>query len=312
MMSSAAQAGQAMTPEAPLPPPAGVVGSSPAFSDVSFDLRKGQAVCAGSGSLAWMRGDVVMTNSSMGGIVSGVRRLLAGEDMVINTFEGGDAGGSVCFAGIVPGDVVEILVRAGEVWTLTRGGALCWDPWVSVTSKFSARGIIPLGTEEGFVLPTATVDGGKDGRLWVSAFGGFETHVLSPGERLFVDNGMFLASTMEWETQNPAGGVFQSWYSGEGFGMGFTGDGKGVVYTQNRNFNHFCAIVAPSELTATEAALTGAAALLGPGEGEGAGGAGTPPQGDDGGDDDGDGGGGDDGGDGGGAELPLPDPEDFL
>ena len=240
-------------------------GGQPAFADVTFRLEKGQSVSAGAGCMAYMRGAVDLDSAAVeGGLANAAGRAMANESFVINTFRGLDAGGSVCFAGDVPGDILEIAVQPGETWTLTRGAALCWDPWVSISSKFSARGIIPIGTDEGFVLPTASVapaapDGGpaKAGRVWLSAFGRFEKHVLKDkDDTLLVDNGIMLATTLQWETGRAAKtGLFKSWWSGEGFGMLYTG--PGVVYTQNRNFGQFRAIVAPLQPTVAQGVAGG-------------------------------------------------------
>jgi hypothetical protein len=88
--------------------------------------------------------------------------------------------------------------------------------------------------------------------MWVSAFGRFQKHELAAGETMVVDNGIMLASTLDWELASVAGGMFRSWFSGEGFAMQYKGPGP--VYTQNRNFNQFLMLVAPREPVAVAAA----------------------------------------------------------
>lgn len=207
--------------------------------------------------MIYTKGGVELLSAQFDGFGKAFNRVIANEDMVNNTFQGtGDAGGTVCFAGTVPGDVLMLEIKPGEIWTLTRGSTLCWDPWVTISGQVNVRGIIPFGTDEGFVLPTATVAAGMPvGRLWISAFGRFDRHTLGPGETMLVDNGILLASQLQWERSLVGKGLFKSFLSGEGFGMEFKGPGD--VYTQNRNLGQFRAIVAPLAPTATQSVVGG-------------------------------------------------------
>ena len=207
--------------------------------------------------MIYTKGGVELSSARFDGFGKAIGRAFASEEMVNNTFQGtGDAGGTVCFAGTVPGDILMLEVKPGEKWTLTRGSTLCWDPWVTISAEVNVRGIVPFGTDEGFVLPTAEVAAGKPaGRLWISAFGRFEKHTLGPGETMLVDNGILLASQLQWERSLVGKGLFKSFLSGEGFGMEFKGPGD--VYTQNRNLGQFRAIVAPLAPTPTQTVVGG-------------------------------------------------------
>jgi uncharacterized protein (AIM24 family) len=128
------------------------------------------SICGGSGSMIWKKNGIILSSSDARG---GIGRILANAPFAVNTFTASEVSeGTVCFAPDVPGDIIEIVVHNEEKWILNRGSVLCWDPWVEIDSKFSARGLLPFGSDEGFVLPSAKLKKGKNvkGRIWISSF----------------------------------------------------------------------------------------------------------------------------------------------
>jgi uncharacterized protein (AIM24 family) len=154
------------------------------------------------------------------------------------------AKGEVCFASCVPGDAVHIPMQPGETLVLSRGAYLASSPNVKVSGKLNWRGLLPVGQEEGLVLPKVTCEDDGPGCVFVSAYGGFREHNLGEGETLLVDNGLFLmcdghtAYTLVKLGQT----LMSSFLGGEGFGMQFKGPCR--VYTQSRNFNDLVAQIA--------------------------------------------------------------------
>lgn len=213
-----------------------VIRGGPAFSEIIVKLRPGQAVVADAGVMQWMKGAVQHAGLDVGGLKSFFGRLFSAEGLFLNRYVAEGGAGQVAFAACVPGDAFALDLAAGETWKMSRGAFTACTENVAISGKFNWRGLIPFGQEEGFVLPTATSRDGP-GTLFVSAYGGYERHKLAPGERLLVDNGLFMAcpADMEYELVKLGRSLASSFFGGEGIGMQFTG--PGVVYTQSRNFN---------------------------------------------------------------------------
>jgi uncharacterized protein (AIM24 family) len=207
-----------------------------AFADVTFSLSAGQAVMAAAGAMVWKK------SAESEAIGISLARKLGGGSWFVNRWTAGASpdgkASEVCFSPTAPGDVVAVVVRPGTPWTISRGGALCWDAGVEVGGSLYAAGIVPIGTEEGFVLSSAQATGEQPGRLWVCGFGLARQHVLAPGEQMDVDNGCLLASDIRSWTRVMAGQtLIGSLVGGEGLSMRLTG--PGTVWTQNRNYMAF-------------------------------------------------------------------------
>ena len=194
------------------------------------------------------------------------------------------SGGVLALGIAIPGDVLQVALKPGETYTMSRGSYLASTPNVRVSAKLNLIGLIPVGQDEGFVLPTAECapDQGP-GFVWMSAYGTFEEHSLAAGEEMLVDNGLFLACRKDvtYSLAMMGGGVLSSFFGGEGFGMKFTGPCK--LYTQSKNMDDFVEYLALRMSRGgggggggggNMGIVPGAAPLMseGAGEGEGAGG----------------------------------------
>lgn len=224
-----------------------------AFSQLAITLKEGQKVIGDGGAMASMREGVELGKlSANNGALGALGRFLAGEALLFNKYTGGpeatndNDARTITFAPPVPGEIVEIRLEPGEEYSLSRGGFLASSPNVKVTGKLNLRGIVEIGQEEGFILPRVRCD--KDsvgpGYLWVASYGSVIKHQLKTGQKIIVDNGLFLAASSKTTYELAKTG--KSWTStilgGEGIAMKFRG--PCVVYTQSHNFNDLVAEIA--------------------------------------------------------------------
>lgn len=185
------------------------------------------------------------------GIGTAIMRGLSGAGLVINEFSGVGGGGAVSFGGVAPGGMVVSTVTKEVPLVLSRNTFICCDSEIVVGGKLNVRGLFEVGQEEGFLLPRAAIpaDSGADsGRIWLSAFGHVQRHDVPKEKSFWVDNGCFVACTVQDPAQPPykvdtaVNGLWKSFLSGEGFAMRF--EGPVTVWTQNRNLNDFSQNVA--------------------------------------------------------------------
>ena len=87
-------------------------------------LEQGQEVQAEPGSLLYMAGAVDMESGMKGGLLGGLKRLVAGESLFMTRFAArGQA--QVAFAAPYPGKVRRLDLGAGPAWLCQRDSFVC-------------------------------------------------------------------------------------------------------------------------------------------------------------------------------------------
>jgi len=176
--------------------------------------------------------DVTTKSKSKGGLLAGVKRLLAGENFFFSTYSTTDGQpGEVGLAPTHQGEVFLIDVEPSAAWMCAGGSYLGSSPGLDVDTQFQGfKGFV--SGEAPFFL---NVSG--QGHLLVTAFGRVvETEVQ---EELTVDTGHLVAfeSSLQYTMSKAGGSWIQSWLAGEGLVMNFTGHGR--IITQSHNPTEF-------------------------------------------------------------------------
>lgn len=206
---------------------------------VVFKLKQNQAVCADSASLIYMKDGITYgsikigkDNESMTSAMLGFfGRKLSGETGFIQQYDGP---GTVALGSSLPGDVTMFAVNPGDTYYLSRGAFIACSPNIRVSGGLNLIGILGIGQEEGFVLPTVTTDN-SIGYIWIGAYGTFERHEIPQGQSMLINNGQFLAANKKYDGLKTLGKSAISSMFGEGMGMEFKG--PCIVYTQSKNMN---------------------------------------------------------------------------
>ncbi len=203
-----------------------------AFSSALVHLEPGETFVSESGAMfrASPNVDVDVTTRSRGkgGILGGIKRLLAAEHFFFSTYSVTDSSsGEVGLAPTLQGEVKSRTLDGSTAWLCAGGSYLGSDSSLAVDTKF--QGLKGLFTGEApFFL---RVDGVGD--LLVSAFGRIG-EVDVDGE-LVVDTGHVVAfeETLEYSIGKAGSSMLQSFLGGEGLVMRFRGRGK--LLTQSHN-----------------------------------------------------------------------------
>ena len=203
------------------------VEGGPAFAHIHVDLEPGESIRAESDAMSSMAADLDMDAQFNGGFLSGLlKKFFGGESLFVNVFQNNtNASKRLTLVQGTPGDIHELDLA---------GGALCLQPGAYVASEESVQlglkyaGIRSWIAREG--LFKLVVSG--HGRVWYGAFGGLLTHEVE---------GEFIVDTSHLVAYDPnitlkvqmAGGIFSSFFGGEGLVTRVVGKGKIVIQTRS-------------------------------------------------------------------------------
>ena len=199
----------------------------PSFANVLVKLEPGDKIIAEADAMASMSACVEMKTRWSGGIFGAIlKRAFGGESLFVNEFSSPEPAELVLTQGM-PGDI-ECLELKGTSLFLQPGAFLACEPGVSLGLKWA--GIASLVGGEG--LFRLRVSG--TGRVWFSAYGGIFTREIT--DEYIVDTGHLVGYEPTINIRvGMAGGIFSSFFGGEGLVTKVRGPGR--IYMQSRNFS---------------------------------------------------------------------------
>ncbi len=213
-----------------------------AFGWALVKLRSGEKFISEAGSMFRVSSniemDVTTRSRSTGGLLSGVRRMIAGESFFLSTYTAsGGTGGEVGLAPRLQGEVAVIDCDGRNRWVCAGGSYLGSSPDLDIDTQFQGlRGVF-----SGESLSFLSVEGA--GPLIVNAFGKL-TEVDVAGY-LTVDTGHVVAfeESLTYSIDKAGGSWVQSFLTSEGLTLKFYGHGR--LYLQSHNPNEFGKSVGP-------------------------------------------------------------------
>ncbi len=207
------------------------IRNSPSFANMLVSLEPGDRLVAEAGAMASMSADIQISTRWNGGILRAIaRRIFGGESLFVNEFTA-DEPGHLVLTQSFPGDIVSLKL-AGNTMYLQPGAFIACEPgvtlgvgWAGIRSFISGEGLFRLKVS------------GK-GRLWFGAYGAIFTREVT-GEYI-VDTGHLVAYEPTVSIRvGLAGGIFSSFFGGEGIITRVKGQGK--IYMQSRSFSGLAA-----------------------------------------------------------------------
>jgi len=195
---------------------------------VVVPLQAGQEVQAEPGAMLYMAGEVVMESKLSGGLLGGLKRMIAGESLFLSRFVARSAG-QVAFAAPHPGQLKRVDLDGRRAWLCQRDSFLCATEGVEISVAFTKRFGAGLFGGEGFILERLA----GSGVVFIHAGGNFVEFDLVPGQQLRVDTGCIVAfeDSVAYDIQF-VGGFKNALFGGEGlFLASLTGPGKCVLQT---------------------------------------------------------------------------------
>jgi uncharacterized protein (TIGR00266 family) len=202
---------------------------------VEVELDPGEAVRAEVGAMLYMEEGVEMQTGTGGGIFSGLKRMVTGENFFITSFlNNGNGKSHVTFAAPYPGKIIPLQLRdLGGSFLCQRDGYLCSAEGIDINVEFTKKIGAGLFGGEGFILQRLS----GDGYAFVHAGGTIIKRELQHNETLRVDTGCLVAfsPSVDYDIQF-IGGFKNVLFGGEGlFFAKLTG--PGLVYLQTLPFS---------------------------------------------------------------------------
>ncbi|NQV25140.1 MAG: TIGR00266 family protein [Rhodopirellula sp.] len=207
------------------------VCDKPSFANIRAELKAGDSIIAESDAMASMSSTIEMSTRWNGGFFSAVaRKLFGGESLFVNEFTT-QSSGELVLTQPYPGDI-ECIELKGNMLYLQPDAFLACEPGVRLGLGWA--GFASFVNREG--LFRLTVSG--HGRIWFGAYGGIFAREID-GE-FVVDTGHLVAyePTISMRV-GMAGGIFSSFFSGEGLVMRVKGPGR--IYMQSRSMSGLAA-----------------------------------------------------------------------
>jgi len=208
---------------------------------VRVDLAAGEGMMAEAGAMVNMSGNMQMQSQMAGGILSGIRRVIAGESLFLTKFFPTDTPGFVSFAGSVPGKIFQVGLSENREFIAQRDSFLCCEEGVLLDIALIKKIRSGLFGGGGFILEKM---GGR-GTAFLHCCGDIITLQLKEGETVKVQTGLVVGfdSTVTYDIAL-AGGISSVLFGGEGLFV-TTLTGPGTVVLQSMDIAKIAASIVP-------------------------------------------------------------------
>lgn len=207
------------------------VRNRPSFANIHVQLGAGDSIVAEADAMASMSSSIEMSTRFNGGPLRAVgKRFLGGESLFVNEFTARTPG-ELVITQAFPGDI-ECIELKGNTLFLQPGAFIACEPgvtlgmgWAGISSFVGGEGLFRL-----------KVSG--HGRIWFGAYGGIFAREID--HEYVVDTGHLVAYEPTIGIRmGMAGGLFSSFFGGEGLVTRVTGPGR--IYMQSRSMDGLAA-----------------------------------------------------------------------
>ncbi|ASF46754.1 TIGR00266 family protein [Methylovulum psychrotolerans] len=214
-----------------------VTGDVDPFLHIS--LKRGEKIYCEANAMVMMEATLDLKGKMTGGIGAALmRRFANGESFFQEHIEAVRGDGDCLLSPTLPGAVEVLDVNSSAGYKLTDGAFVAAETGVNLTVRTQNVGSALFGGTGGFFIMEAT----GTGKLAVSGFGSSFVIDVEPGKDVIIDNAHVIAwdSRLQHEISvaTSGGGFFGSLVnsvtSGEGMVLKFSGRGKVIICSRNR------------------------------------------------------------------------------
>lgn len=196
-----------------------------------IDLAPREELLAEAGAMVAMSGHIdantTLRKGKGGGVMGGLKRMLAGESLFLSTFRSGDRPAEIYLAPKLMGDLLPYMLDGEKELVIQSTGYLASTGSVDIELGF--QGFKSILSGESIFWLTAS----GQGLVLLSAFGGiYEVEI--DGDYI-VDTGNIVAfeKTLNFSITKPGSSWIGAFLGGEGFVCRF--QGKGRLFCQTHN-----------------------------------------------------------------------------
>ena len=158
--------------------------SGTTMQTVSIDLTPGERIYSQTATMAWMSDSIRMDTHTGGGLFAGLKRAVSGGGLFITEFSA-DRPGHVAFAPRFPGQIIPVVLAAGQSLICRKETFLCAESTVTLDIFLQQRIGAGLFGGEGFILQRVT----GPGTVFLDLSGEVVEKTLGTGEKLLVHAG---------------------------------------------------------------------------------------------------------------------------
>ncbi len=203
------------------------IKGSKAFSYIDVELEPGETLTTESDAMSSMAADLDLTAQLNGGFVKGIlRKFLGGETLFISRFTNNtDGNRQLTIVQPTPGEIRSVQLSGDKLYLQPGAFLACTD---GVKMGLNWAGFASLIAREG--LFRMVVSG--EGTVWYGAYGALVEKEID-GEYI-VDSSHLVAYEPSIKLKlQLAGGIFSSFFGGEGLVTRVEGKGKIVIQTRS-------------------------------------------------------------------------------
>lgn len=203
------------------------INGAPSFAHLHVQLEPGESIIAESDAMSSMAADLDMNTRFNGGFFSGLcKKFLGGESLFINEFVNNTPQPKkLTLTQATPGNIREVQLN-GNSLCLQPGAYICSEPGIKLGVKWAGFASF-IGREGLFKLIVSGT-----GRVWYGAYGELLEREVE---------GEYIVDTAHLVSYEPhmklkvqlAGGIFSSFFGGEGLVTRVQGTGKIVIQTRS-------------------------------------------------------------------------------
>jgi uncharacterized protein (TIGR00266 family) len=198
----------------------------PAFSLAVVALAGNERVKVEPGAMVGYSAGVTVETKAEGGLMGGLKRMVAGESFFQNTYTAPGNGGELVLAPALPGDMIVLDVTSE--FMLQSGAYIASEIGVVTDAKWGgSKGFFGSGS-----LVLLKVSG--QGQLLAGCYGAIEERVLQAGERYTIDTGHIVGfdGSVGFNVKR-VGGWKSTVLSGEGLVVELSGPGRVLMQTRS-------------------------------------------------------------------------------
>lgn len=212
----------------------------PASAAAQLRLGPGEQCTAEAGAMIAMSGDVSISTSTHakggGGMMAGLKRMIAGESFFLNHYNGGARGGEVWVAATLAGDMMQYDLK-NENLIVQAGSFVACESSVAMTMGWQGFKSLLSGEHMFWLHLKGT------GKVVLSSFGAIYPIEVSADH--IVDTGHIVAfqETLNFDITKAGKSWVSSFLGGEGLVCRFKG--RGTVWCQSHNSTAFGRVLGP-------------------------------------------------------------------
>jgi uncharacterized protein (TIGR00266 family) len=206
----------------------------PSYSLLEIRLEPNETITGEAGAMTYMSPNIeAKTRMREKGILGTLGlKILGQQSFFVNDYTARGTKGKIGLVSAPLGDIERIQVRPGRGFIIQKASYIASTKDVELDVKWQGfvKGLFGQGL---FMIKVSGY-----GDLFINTFGALDTHTLSPGETLIVDNFHLVAFTDSCSyTVKKFGGLKETILGGEGLVTEITGPGD--VFIQTKNLREF-------------------------------------------------------------------------